>query len=242
MSDFSHSFGNSPVSPEERRQRIRALFERIARRYDLMNDLMSFGTHRLWKRKLAWAANAGAGERALDIAGGTGDVAGRLAAPDRSVLVCDPSLAMMEAGRARGISEVNWLAAAAESLPIADASVDLVTVAFGIRNVTRMEEALAEIFRVLKPGGRFLCLEFSRPAAWLRPFYQAFSWTVIPRLGRWIAKDPDAYDYLIESIRRFPEQEVLKDLFEEAGFDDVHYKNLSFGIACIHLGFKPTGP
>jgi demethylmenaquinone methyltransferase/2-methoxy-6-polyprenyl-1,4-benzoquinol methylase len=240
VTELSHSFGDSRVSPEERERRIRALFGRIARRYDLMNDLMSFGIHRIWKRDLAWAADPVAEECALDIAGGTGDVARRLAGANRLVLVCDPSEAMMQVGRVRGVAGVGWLAAPAESLPLADTSVDLVTMAFGIRNVTRMEEALEEIFRVLKPGGRFLCLEFSRPIAIIRPLYQAFSWAVIPRLGRWVANDPDAYHYLIESIKRFPEQEMLKLRFEEAGFEDVHYKNLSFGIACIHLGFKPS--
>jgi len=240
VTELSHSFGDSRVSPEERERRIRALFGRIARRYDLMNDLMSFGIHRIWKRALAWAADPVAEECALDIAGGTGDVARRLAGANRLVLVCDPSEAMMQVGRVRGVAGVGWLAAPAESLPLADTSVDLVTMAFGIRNVTRMEEALEEIFRVLKPGGRFLCLEFSRPIAIIRPLYQAFSWAVIPRLGRWVANDPDAYHYLIESIKRFPEQEMLKRRFEEAGFEDVHYKNLSFGIACIHLGFKPS--
>jgi demethylmenaquinone methyltransferase/2-methoxy-6-polyprenyl-1,4-benzoquinol methylase len=239
VTDLSLSFGDSRVSPEERERRIRALFGRIARRYDLMNDLMSFGIHRIWKRDLAWAADPAAEECALDIAGGTGDVARRLAGADRRVLVCDPSEAMMQVGRVRGVAGVAWLAAPAESLPLADASVDLVTMAFGIRNVTHMEDALAEIFRVLKPGGRFLCLEFSRPVAIIRPLYQAFSWVVIPRLGRWVANDPDAYHYLIESIKRFPEQKMLKRRFEEAGFEDVHYKNLSFGIACIHLGFRP---
>jgi demethylmenaquinone methyltransferase/2-methoxy-6-polyprenyl-1,4-benzoquinol methylase len=153
-------------------------------------------------------------------------------------MVCDPSLAMMGVGRERGIPHVVWLAGSGEGIPLASSSVDTITIAFGIRNVTSLEHALKEALRVLKPGGRFLCLEFSRPWAPIRPFYDLFSFAVIPRLGAWIAREPEAYTYLVESIRRFPDQEVFKFTLEQAGFSDVRYRNLSFGIACLHSATK----
>lgn len=239
MTDLSHSFGSERVTPEERQRRIRGVFTAVARRYDLMNDLMSLGIHRLWKRRFAAMARPRPGQIILDVAGGTGDIARLLAAPDRRVVICDPSLPMMAEGRRRGLPHVGCVGTAAEALPFPDGSVDTVTIAFGIRNTTRIETALAEMTRVLKPGGRLLCLEFSRPAAPIRPFYQAFSNLVIPRLGAWVARAPDAYAYLVESIRRFPDQEAMKRLFEQAGLEDVTYTNLSFGIACVHVGRKP---
>jgi demethylmenaquinone methyltransferase/2-methoxy-6-polyprenyl-1,4-benzoquinol methylase len=237
---LSRSFGYQSVAEEERESRIRRVFESVARRYDLMNDLMSFGIHRLWKRTLVRLAAPRAGQTIVDLAGGTGDVAARMAAPDRRVLVVDPSEGMMQAGRARNFRHVDWQLGAAEQLPLPDASVDLMTIAFGIRNVTRIEVALAEALRVLKPGGRFLCLEFSTPAAWLRPFYHLFSFVVIPRLGAWVARSPEAYTYLVESIRRFPDQRDFARLIEAAGFGEVTWRNLSFGIACIHIGVRPA--
>ena len=235
---LDHSFGNQAVSPAERRRRIGAVFDAIAPRYDLMNDLMSFGIHRLWKRKLA-ARVAGAGGVAVDLAGGTGDVARLLVDGHLRVVVCDPSLPMMLAGRSRGRAGMTWLAGEAENLPLADASVDLLTVAFGLRNATRLQLALAEIRRVLKPGARFVCLEFSRPAAWLAPFYDLYSFLVIPRLGALVAREPLAYQYLVESIRRFPDQAEFARLMEQSGFGVVHWENVSFGIACLHFGLAP---
>ncbi len=157
---------------------------------------------------------------------------------DREVIVCDPSLEMMHAGRPRVSPHIDWLAGTGESIPVRDDSVDTLTIAFGIRNVTRIDTALAEIHRVLRPGGRFLCLEFSKPWAPIRPIYEFFSRTVIPRLGAWVSGNTDAYEYLIESIRRFPDQEEMKTLIESAGFRDVSYKNFSLGIACLHIGVK----
>lgn len=238
MSDLSRSFGYQAVDPAERERRIRRVFDTVAPRYDLMNDLMSMGTHRLWKRAFARMAAARAGQVIVDLAGGTGDIAALMAGPDRLVAVCDPSVAMMAAGRRRGRAALAWLAGAGERLPFADDSVDTLTISFGIRNVTDIPAALVEIRRVLKPGGRFLCLEFSRAWAPIRPFYNAFSFTVIPRLGAWVARAPEAYNYLIESIRRFPDQEEMKAIMERAGFADVRYRNLTFGIACIHVGAK----
>lgn len=236
---LSRSFGNALVAADERERRIRQVFTAVAPRYDLMNDLMSGGIHRLWKRRLVAEAAPRAGQRIVDLAGGTGDVAARLAGADRRVTVVDPSEAMMAAGRARGLAHVDWQLGAAEQLPLADGSVDTLTIAFGIRNVTHLDRALVEVRRVLKPGGRFLCLEFSTPRPWLRPFYDLFSFTVIPRLGAWIARSPQAYEYLVESIRRFPDQRTFARHIEAAGFADVHWRDLSFGIACIHAGTRP---
>jgi demethylmenaquinone methyltransferase/2-methoxy-6-polyprenyl-1,4-benzoquinol methylase len=238
---LSRSFGFQSVAAQERETRIREVFEVVAPRYDLMNDLMSLGIHRWWKRVLVVQAAPRSGQTLIDLAGGTGDVAARLAGPGRQVTVVDPSEAMMAAGRTRGHAGVAWMVGAAEALPLADASVDTLTIAFGIRNVTHIERGLAEILRVLKPGGRFLCLEFSTPAPWLRPLYDRFSMSVIPRLGSWIAGSPQAYTYLVESIRRFPDQPAFQALIEQAGFADVQWHNLSFGIACIHVGRRPAG-
>jgi len=239
MTDLSRTFGKQSVDEQERERRIRRVFDAVAARYDLMNDLMSMGIHRLWKRSLVRMAAPAPGQCIVDLAGGTGDVAALMAAADRQVTVCDPSQAMMQVGRARGHLHVQWLEGTGENMPLPPASVDTVTIAFGIRNVTRIEDALVEVLRVLKPGGRFLCLEFSTPHALVRPFYNLFSFTVIPRLGAWIAQAPEAYSYLVESIRRFPDQRAFKAMIEQAGFADVSYRNLSFGIACIHSGTRP---
>lgn len=237
---LSQTFGHATVAAAERERRIRGVFESVAPRYDLMNDLMSLGVHRLWKRSFARLAAPRAGQRIVDLAGGTGDVAALLAGPDRQVTVVDPSEAMMAAGRARGLAHVQWLAGTAEQLPLPDASVDTLTIAFGIRNVTHLDRALGEILRVLRPGGTFLCLEFSTPRRWLRPFYDRFSYTVIPRLGAWIARSPPAYAYLVESIRRFPDQAAFAGSIRRAGFAEVGWRDLSFGIACIHRGVRPV--
>ncbi len=240
MSELSKTFGKHSVDEIEREQRIRRVFEAVAARYDLMNDLMSMGIHRLWKRTFVKMAAPRDGQFIVDLAGGTGDVAALMAGPCRRVTVCDPSLPMMQVGQARGHVGVEWLEGTGEAMPLPTASVDTVTIAFGIRNVTRIEDALREIHRVLKPGGRFLCLEFSTPHAPVRPFYNLFSFTVIPRLGAWIANSPEAYTYLVESIRRFPDQRSFQQLIEQAGFAHVSYRNLSFGIACIHVGTRPA--
>jgi demethylmenaquinone methyltransferase/2-methoxy-6-polyprenyl-1,4-benzoquinol methylase len=239
MTDLSRTFGKHSVDEAERERRIRRVFGAVAPRYDLMNDLMSLGIHRLWKRRFARLAAPRAGQTIVDLAGGTGDVAALMAAPDRLVTVCDPSLPMMQAGQGRGHAHVQWLAGTAEALPLADASVDTLTIAFGIRNVTRIEDALAEVRRVLAPGGRFLCLEFSTPWLPVRPFYNLFSFAVIPRLGALVARSPEAYHYLVESIRRFPDQRTFASMIEAAGFRNVSYRNLTTGIACIHSGYQP---
>lgn len=239
MAKLSTTFGSREVSPAEREDLIREVFSKVAPRYDLMNDLMSMGIHRLWKRFLGKQAAAGPGQVIVDLAGGTGDIAERVAGWDRTVVVCDPSTEMMQVGRYRRLPGVRWLAGTGEAIPLAEGTVDTITIAFGIRNCTDMEKALTEMLRVLKPGGRMLCLEFSRPWGAVRPFYELFSATVIPRLGAWVARNPDAYRYLVESIQRFPDQDEMKELMETAGFRNVHYRNLSFGIACLHAGTKP---
>jgi len=231
------SFGSQQVDSGERKQRIRDVFNKVAPRYDLMNDAMSFGIHRLWKRTFARMADARAGQLIVDLAGGTGDIAIKLAKSDNTVCVVDPSLAMMRVGLQR--HHLPCIAAPAEQIPLPDGHVDTLTIAFGIRNVTEMEPALAEMVRILKPGGRCLILEFSRPHWWLKPFYDLYSFWVIPRLGAFISKQSAAYQYLIESIRKFPDQRAMKSLMEASGLQDVRYHNLSFGIACIHTGRKP---
>lgn len=236
--DINHSFGREAVNQEQRRERIRIVFNAVARRYDLMNDLMSMGIHRLWKRTLARRVRHVQG-RVVDLAGGTGDVARLLLGPGRDVTVCDPSLAMMQVGQQReGGTQLQWLAGEAENLPLGDASVDLLTVSFGLRNATHLEGALSEALRVLKPGGSFVCLEFSQPDFWLAPFYNLYSFFVIPRLGAAVAGEPMAYQYLVESIRRFPPQQDFSDLMRSVGFSDVRWENLSFGIACLHFGVR----
>ena len=236
--ELDNSFGFQQVDAMEREKRIRHVFEVVAKRYDLMNDFMSFGIHRLWKKTLLKQAAARAGQCIVDLAGGTGDIARGLAAPDRQVLIIDPSRPMMQVGRERGLAQVQCLAGSGEAIPLRDGSVDTLTIAFGIRNMTRMQQALGEIHRVLRPGGRCLCLEFSKPVFWLRPFYNLYSFLVIPRLGALVAREPAAYTYLVESIRRFPDQKEMKSLMEQAGFEEVRYRNLSFGIACLHVARK----
>lgn len=230
-------FGATSVAPDERRQRIRDVFRLVAPRYDLMNDLMSFGIHRPWKRAFVAGLAVTPGLRAVDLAGGTGDIARLLAARGADVTVVDPSEEMLAVGRRRspGIAAI---AAEAEHLPFADASLDLVTMSFGIRNVTHMGAALAEIGRVLKPGGRFACLEFSTPHWLIRPGYQLWSRTAIPTLGALVAGKVEAYRYLIESIERFPDQARFAGLIRDAGFAQADWRNLSFGIAAIHVARK----
>ncbi len=235
------TFGRSDVDPQARRALIRATFEGVARRYDLMNDLMSLGIHRLWKDRFVDLAAPRPGEVALDVAGGTGDIAFRLARRGAKVTVADPSAGMMAVGRGRPCGgDVEWVEAEAEDLPFAEGSFDLVTIAFGIRNVTRLDAALGEIRRVLKPGGRLFCLEFSKARPWLRPFYEAWSRTAIPVLETVVSGRGEAYRYLIDSIARFPDQAEFAGILSRNGFEDVRVDDLSFGIAAIHQGRKAT--
>ncbi len=238
--DLEFTFGYQTVDNAERDRRVRQVFDLVCGRYDLMNDAMSFGIHRLWKRTLANRVVPHPGQVIVDLAGGTGDIAKKLHGPDRLTVIADASVAMMRAGREAGRSGIDYVTNTGELLAIRDACVDVVTVSFGMRNMTRMDAALREAVRVLKPNGRFFCLEFSKPHGLIKPFYDLYSFLVIPRLGAWVARQPEAYTYLVESIRRFPDQEEMKSLMESAGLTDVSYRNLSFGIACIHEGVKPS--
>lgn len=237
---LSRSFGYADVSTDERRRLIRRTFQEVAPRYDLMNDLMSLGAHRAWKAQFIKIARPEPGAFVVDLAGGTGDVAFALAKRGARVLIVDPSSNMMRAGMSRpDAAHVGWIAAEGERLPFQDNSVDLLTISFGIRNMTRIDDALTEIARVLKPSGRFLCLEFSTPAAWLKPFYDLWSRTAIPALGAVVSGRRDAYRYLVQSIRRFPDQREFAKLLGNAGLTDIGWRNLSFGVVAIHGARKP---
>jgi len=241
------SFGFSRVAEGDKQGLVNEVFAKVASRYDLMNDLMSGGLHRLWKSELlnALAPPKSATPFALlDVAGGTGDIAFRFleqAGAGCSAVICDISAEMLAAGRARagGKGALRFVQGNAEALPFPSASFDAYTIAFGIRNVTHIEAALIEAFRVLKPGGRFLCLEFSSvEMPLLDRLYDAYSFNAIPRLGALVAGDAEAYRYLVESIRRFPDQESFMRLIEDAGFERVRYRNLTGGIAAIHSGWR----
>jgi len=239
-------FGFEEVSEAEKGARVRGVFSSVAGRYDLMNDLMSAGVHRLWKD--AFVTLLGATERMsiVDCAGGTGDIAFRIIERSRRgaeaahVTIVDVNEEMLRAGRARAEarklgSYIDWITGDAEALPLPDASADAYTIAFGIRNVTHRDRALAEARRVLKPGGRFLCLEFSTPVVpILDTAYERFSFGFIPKIGKFVAKDEAAYRYLVESIRRFPSQEAFAAEIEAADFSRVNVRNLSGGIVAIH--------
>lgn len=236
---LSQTFGHKSVATEQREKLIRSVFQRVAGRYDLMNDLMSMGIHRLWKWQFTREIRALSGAVYIDLAGGTGDIAKALYTRHKVNLLVDPSLAMIQVAQQRLGQRCCYLSASAEHLPLPDDYADLLTISFGIRNTTDIHQSLSEIHRVLKPGGHFYCLEFSTPAAWLKPLYYAWSSLVIPRLGQLVAGHPDAYHYLIESIREFPAQQEMAQLITDSGLHNVSYSNLSFGIACIHRATKP---
>jgi demethylmenaquinone methyltransferase/2-methoxy-6-polyprenyl-1,4-benzoquinol methylase len=246
----SAPFGYRDVASAEKAGLVRGVFDRVARRYDLMNDVMSLGLHRLWKDAAAARLNPQPGEAIVDCAGGTGDLARRIARLARAaqarrggdpvrVLVVDRNEEMVGAGMARGGEpEIAWAVGDAERLPLPDACVDGFVIGFGLRNVTDIPAALAEARRVLKPGGRFLCLEFSKlTAPALRPLYDAYSFQLIPRIGERVAGDGEAYRYLVESIRRFPDQAALKALMAGAGFGRVAFTNLTGGVVALHQGW-----
>lgn len=244
LAAISKTFGNQTVVLRSRRMMVRELFDRIAPRYDLMNDLMSFGMHRLWKRIAATAAARSALRVPgpfIDLAGGTGDLSRRCKArlPGRSVLNVDASPGMIAmAARNAGNMGIAQVVAEAEQLPLPDGSVSGVILAFGLRNMTEPRRALREVFRVLKPGGTLTLLEFSTPRAWLAPFYNIYSQLVIPALGTAVAGDRRAYRYLIESIRQFPGVETMNHELRCAGFSKIAVRRLSFGIAALHLAEK----
>lgn len=250
ISEKTTHFGFETVAASEKAGRVRAVFDAVAPKYDLMNDLMSGGIHRLWKDAMAdWLAPQ-PGWSIIDVAGGTGDIAFRLLnrmgrkTPFGSVTVCDINQAMLEHGRDRAIDQGNlhgleWVVGNAESLPFPDMHFDAYTIAFGLRNVTDIQAALCEARRVLKPGGRMLCLEFSQVVIpVLDKLYDTYSFKILPQLGQMVAGKGDAYQYLAESIRRFPKQSALADMMDESGLSRVTYRNLAGGIAAIHSGWR----
>ena len=242
-------FGFKTVRLEEKQAMVDDVFHSVARRYDLMNDLMSGGAHRLWKSALVTILNPprrGRPWRLVDSAGGTGDVALRVAERSHGhagIVVVDPNASMLEVGRGRaekaGFAKIEFREGNAEALPLADAAFDAYSIAFGIRNVPDIERALREAFRVLRPGGRFVCLEFSQvDVPMLDRLYDEYSFRVIPPLGRAVAGDGESYRYLVESIRTFPNQERFAEMLRDAGFERVSFRNFSGGIAALHSGWK----
>lgn len=240
-------FGYRTVNSDEKTQLVRSVFDSVATRYDLMNDLMSMGIHRWWKRHFVATSGIRSGHRVLDLAGGTGDIT-RLLKPrlgsDGRIILSDINRAMLEVGRQRledsGLVQgIDYLLVNAEAIPLPDRSLDAVTIAFGLRNVTDKQQALNEMHRVLRPGGRALILEFSHlPSGPLARLYDTYSFQVLPRLGSAIAADADSYRYLAESIRRHPTQETLAAMMHQAGFEQISWRNLNHGIVAIHRGFR----
>ncbi len=236
-------FGTRKVSAREKTDLVRSVFDSVADKYDLMNDLMSGGRHRLWKDRFVRQIRPRPGIKCLDVAGGTGDIAFRLRRKGAQVTVSDINEQMLRVGRDRAIDrgwlDLEWVPANAEDLPFDDESFDLYTIAFGLRNVTHIDKALAEAARVLRPGGKFFCLEFSRvEEPFIAKIYDAWSFNVIPRIGAAVAKDRESYQYLVESIRKFPPQKQLARRMASAGLSQCRYTNLDFGVVAIHQGVK----
>jgi demethylmenaquinone methyltransferase/2-methoxy-6-polyprenyl-1,4-benzoquinol methylase len=243
----SEWFGHRRVKPDEKTGLVSGVFSSVASSYDLMNDLMSGGLHRLWKDQLVRMVDPSEGQVIVDVAGGTGDIAIRMAKRSSGkahITVCDLSPAMLAEGKAKMVDSgllkgIDWVTANAEDLPLKSRSADVYTIAFGLRNVTHIDKALTEAARVLKPGGRFFCLEFSPGvAAPLKPIYDRYCSEVLPRLGAFVAKDRDSYQYLAESIAKFPLQQELATRMEKAGLEQAKWLNLTGGIAVIHSAWK----
>ena len=245
--DQNTHFGYRTVATGEKAGMVRGVFDSVASKYDLMNDLMSFGVHRLWKRFAVELAGVRRGQTVLDLASGTGDLADRFAdlvGPEGLVLMTDVNAAMLDVGRDRMLDRGHagnlcYAQVDAEALPLPDNSVDLITIAFGLRNVTHKEKALHAMQRALRPGGRALILEFSKPLNKpLEKLYDLYSFQLLPQMGRLVAGDADSYRYLAESIRMHPDQETLKGMMEDAGFERCDVHNLTGGIVAVHRGFK----
>lgn len=239
-------FGYERIPASDKRRKVSGVFRSVAPRYDVMNDLMSFGIHRLWKFYTLMLAGVRRGQRVLDVAAGTGDLAVRLAGkvgPTGEVVLCDINDAMLTQARDRMIDRglagnVRYVLSDAERLPFAEDYFDRITIAFGLRNVTDQDAALGAMHRVLKPGGSLLVLEFSRPQAWLKPVYDLYSFRALPLMGRLVAGDADSYRYLAESIRMHPDQQTLLQMMTRAGFERCGYYDLSAGIVAVHRGYK----
>jgi demethylmenaquinone methyltransferase/2-methoxy-6-polyprenyl-1,4-benzoquinol methylase len=246
MSEESTHFGFESVPLEDKARRVKGVFDSVASRYDLMNDLMSGGMHRLWKRFTVEHAAVRRGQAVLDLAGGTGDLARRFASQVGSsghVVLADINIKMLQQGRRNLIDagvagNLSIAQVDGEKLPFASGSFDCVTIAFGLRNITDKETALASMLRVLKPGGKVLILEFSTPADVLKPAYDLYSFKVLPLMGRLVASDAESYRYLAESIRMHPDQETLLEMMRTAGFERCRYHNLAGGIVALHIGYK----
>ncbi|MGQ6474340.1 bifunctional demethylmenaquinone methyltransferase/2-methoxy-6-polyprenyl-1,4-benzoquinol methylase UbiE [Serratia sp. IR-2025] len=247
QSQETTDFGFRTVARDEKQAMVADVFHSVAAKYDVMNDLMSFGIHRIWKRFTIDCSGVRRGQRLLDLAGGTGDLAAkfsRMVGEQGQVVLADINDSMLKMGREklrdRGIvGNINYVQANAEALPFPDNYFDCITISFGLRNVTDKDKALRSMFRVLKPGGRLLVLEFSKPLlAPLSKAYDAYSFHVLPKIGELVVKDPDSYRYLAESIRMHPDQETLKGMMGNAGFENVTYFNLTGGIVALHRGFK----
>ena len=249
-SDATSSFGFQEVSPEEKTSLVTSVFRRVAKSYDLMNDVMSLGIHRHWKNELIEMLRPRPGMHLLDMAGGTGDIAFRFLeaskqfTPASRVSVCDMNDQMLAEGKRKAINQgilenISWTCCDAAHIPFEDNSFDAYTISFGLRNVTEIEKALQEAYRVLKPGGQFFCLEFSKVTSEpLEKLYDFYSFQVIPKIGSMIANDKEAYQYLVESIARFPDQETLADMIRDAGFQQVTWRNMNRGIVALHSGLK----
>lgn len=244
--DATTHFGFRDVPESEKAGMVHGVFTSVASKYDVMNDLMSMGIHRIWKDAMMdWLAPR-PGQRLLDVAGGTGDVAFRFLgrAPGSSAVVCDMTESMLVEGRQRAeagamADRLDWVVGDAMALPFADNSFDVYTISFGIRNVVRIDEALREAYRVLRPGGRIMVLEFSQiPNDLMQKAYDLYSFNVIPAMGQVVTGDRDSYQYLVESIRQFPDQETFAGMIRAAGFGQVKYRNLTMGIAALHSGWK----
>lgn len=239
-------FGFKDVATEEKQRLVRGVFDSVASKYDLMNDVLSFGAHRLWKRYTIASSNVKTGDKVLDIAGGTGDLAmafRKKVGDTGQVILSDINAAMLNEGRSNltnnGVAGVDFVQLNAEQIPFSDNSFDCVSIAFGLRNVTDKAKALAEMYRILKPGGCLLILEFSKTDSdLLKKFYDFYSFNIMPKLGGIVADDEDSYQYLAESIRKHPDQETLKNMVLEAGFGFCEYHNLSGGIVALHKGIK----
>lgn len=251
MSDQNTThFGFRTVDTQEKAKMVRGVFDSVASKYDIMNDLMSMGIHRVWKNQMIDWLNPQNGWNTLDVGGGTGDIAFRIKdriasrGGESHVTVCDINAEMLKYGRLRAVNEnrlegLSWLCGNAEKLPVPDKSMDAYTIAFCIRNVTDIPAALRDAYRVLKPGSRFMCLEFSEVVLpVLDKIYDLYSFKLLPEIGAVVAKDRDSYQYLAESIRKFPKQETFAQMIRDAGFENVSYRNLSGGIAAIHTGWR----
>ena len=246
MTENTTHFGFETVPEDEKKGRVQGVFTSVANKYDIMNDVMSVGIHRIWKEAMMdWLAPR-AGQKLLDVAGGTGDVSFKFLgrAGSGHATVCDITESMLLAGKTRAeaaaMSEsLDWVVGDAMALPFPDNTFDVYTISFGIRNVTRPQEALNEAYRVLRPGGRLMVLEFSQlPNPMMQAAYDAYSFNVIPQMGKMITGDRDSYQYLVESIRKFPDQDTFLEMVKTAGFDNAKYRNLSMGIAALHSGWK----